>query len=234
MDDALTIAATGMSAVERMLENSAHNAVNAGTPGYQRHRVTLQNFGAVLDDAASNRHLVTTSESVSFEQGNFRHSDSPFSMALEGTAFFTVAGPDGKHYFTRNGDFVAGSDGTLRTQSGLGVIGASGNTIQVDPLRGPIAVSKGGALSQRGAEIAQLALVEFEPVAQAQLTKAGETLFQAAPGTTPDAATSTSVHQGALEVPRFNGAMGLVGMLLASRNFDSMQRALRSINESHQ
>lgn len=234
MDDALTIAATGMSAVERMLENSAHNAVNAGTPGYQRHRVILENFGAVMDDAGGREHLVTTSESISFEQGNFRHSDAPFSMGLEGDGFFTVEGPDQKPYYTRNGEFIADSGGHLMTHSGLAVRDASGSGIQVNPILGPVAVSKEGILTQKGVEVGRVAVVEFSAGDRARLTKAGETLFAAPEGVTAKPAEATAVHQGVLEIPRFNGAMGLVGMLMASRNYQAMQKAMRSIDQSHQ
>ena len=233
MNDALYVAASGMHAIQRMLETSAHNAVNTHTPGYQPRKVLLQNFGSFLDDVGNREHLVAGREVVAFEQGDLRKTESPFAVALEGDGFLAVRDGKGDVYYTRNGDFRLNAEGRLVTHAGYEVMAEGERAITVDGT-GQVQIAKDGAVVQDGAEIARLQVWEFDGADRARLVPAAETLFKAPDGVGARPAESTVVHHGYLENPRYGGVQAMVSMLVASRNHDAMQRAIRAIDEAHE
>ena len=234
MDDSIYLAASGMHAVERMMENSTFNTVNAHTPGYQRRKVVIQDFGSLLDDAGRRSDLVGAREYVSFEQGSFRPSELPFATALDGEGFFTVRGPQGQTLYTRNGDFTVTAEGGLVTRAGYPVIGENGDPVTVDPLGPGVSFDKDGTLVQNGEDVGRLRLVDFSEEDRLGMVAASETLFRALDGATPRPAEGLNVRHGYLETPQFDAARGLVQMLLARKNYESMSRAMKALDDTRE
>ncbi|MCB9834146.1 MAG: flagellar hook basal-body protein [Planctomycetes bacterium] len=231
MNESMNIAASGMAAIQRMLDTSAHNSLGSGIPGFQNHKLVLKSFGAFLDQAGPRQDLIGSEEVVTFEQGDLRPSDEPYSFALMGKGFMAVQGDDDKVYYTRNGDFTLNPEGELVTRAGYRVLAVGDEPIIIDPLAGPIVVDPDGILFQNGEEIAQLQIGEFPDDRRDRLQPHGDTLFQAPDGYRAPAALDTSVHQGVLEYVADGGIKGVVDMLVASKNYESMQRAIRSIDQ---
>ncbi len=234
MNESLYITASGMAAVQRMLDTSTRNTMGASIPGYQKHQMVLKNFGAFLEDPGARRDLVGAEEVVLFEQGDLRESGEPFSFGLMGEGFMAVKADDGQVYYTRNGDFTVDRDGRLVTRAGYGVLDEGGAEISLDPRAGPITVDRDGAIFQAGEQIAVLKIGEFSEEARARLRVVGDTLFAAPSGQSPTQATATEVHHGVLEYSRHGGIKGMVDMLVASKNYESMQRSIRSIDQLHE
>lgn len=234
MDDSIYLAASGMHAVERMMENSTFNTVNAHTPGFQRRKVVIQDFGSLLDNAGRRSDLVGAREYVSFEQGNFRPSELPFATALDGEGFFAVKGPEGRDLYTRNGDFTLTGEGRLVTRAGYTVQGQNGDPIVVDPLGGGIGFDKDGTIIQNGEEVARLRLVDFNDEDREGMVAASDTLFLAPDGATPRPVAGLAVRHGYLETPQFDAARGLVQMLIARKNYESMSRAMEALDNTRE
>ena len=233
MNESLYIAASGMAAVQRMLDNAAHNTVNAQTPGYQKHQMVLKNFGAHLDAAGARADLISSDEVIAFEEGQMRPSENPMAMALRGQGFFVVRPEQasGDVLFTRNGDFTLNNEGELTTRAGYPVLSSDEETVKIDPVAGPIHVSEKGEVIQGGEVLAQLQVVDFPPEERNILAPAGETLFRSPTGFRPALTEgATTVHQGMLEFPRNAGVKGLINMLIANKNYEAMQKAIRSVD----
>lgn len=230
MTDAKYLAASSMSAIERMLETSTYNTVNAGTPGFQRQRVLMQSFGSFLEDAGHRAELIGAREMISFEQGDLQSSEQPFAVALEGDGFFVVKGDEGKEYLTRNGDFVPDAEGRLRSRAGFEVVG-EGGALLIDPAGGAVSIGPEGTLVQGERELGRLKLVDVASVDRAKLSAASETMYLVPEGVETTAATA-QVRHGFLEMPRHTGVQGMVEMLIAKKNHESIHRALQALDET--
>ncbi|MEE9391438.1 MAG: flagellar hook basal-body protein [Planctomycetota bacterium] len=234
MDDYLYSSASGLAAIHRALENSTYNTVNANTPGFQRNRVIFQNFGSFLEDSGRAQNLIAAKETVSFQQGSLRNSELPYSVALEGKGFLTVRSAEGETLYTRNGDLMTDAQGRLRTRRGDDVLDSRDDPIVIDPFAGAISIDRQGAIVQGNKEIARLKIVEFEGDSRSRLESASETLYRAPKDLEAEDATDTLVHHKYLEMPKFTGVHGTIEMLTAKKNFESMQRAIMTLDRAQE
>ncbi|MFT7617174.1 MAG: flagellar basal-body rod protein FlgF [Planctomycetota bacterium] len=233
MNESLYIAASGMTAVQRMLDSATHNTVNAQTPGYQKHEMVLKNFDAFLGDAGKRGGLIGSEERIAFSQGQLRNSDNPLALALNGDGFLVVSPPNhpGEVFFTRNGDLSVNPDGELVTRAGYNVLDDAEEPIKVDPVNGPVFYSENGDVVQGGEPLSRLQVVEFTTEERSKLTAVGETLFRSAENYRPPLTEGdTVVKHGLLEFPKDAGVKGLINMLMANKNYEAMQKAIRSLD----
>lgn len=232
MDDALFIAATGMTAYQRLLESAAHNAVHSQTPGFARHRVTLQPFGSFLDKAGGGRtQLIGANESISFDQGDLVRDGNPYSLALSGPGFFEIQDANANSYYTRDGQFNVNAEGVLTTAAGYPVVSESNQPIRIDKSRGPVSIDDKGAISQGQGLVAKLKVVEFTDDERAKLRPMSDTLYAAPGNIFPQQAKATRVAQETLEIPTYTGPQAMVSMISAQRSHEAMRKAITALSD---
>ena len=164
---------------------------------------------------------------IDFTQGSLQQTDRSLDMALEGPGFFTVQTPDGLRY-TRDGGFTRDALGRVTTGEGHLVLGVDGNPIQIP--RGKLTARADGTLSVDGAEIGQLAIVEF--TVDQPLRKVGSNQFVARnEGDAPRAATGTAVRQGAIEASNVDMAGAQTTMMELQRAYQAAQRLIQYQDE---
>lgn len=139
-------AATGMKAQQTNVDNISNNIANVNTLGYKTKKAefksllyqTLQtnstnNVGENKPISAQVGLGARVSDiSTSFTQGNLLPSDSPYSIAIEGEAFFKVRRPNGEIAYTRDGSFTVSPEGEnnmLCTSDGYPVLDQYNNPI---------------------------------------------------------------------------------------------------------
>ena len=232
MNDALHMAASGMSVVARMVDNSARNAANAGTPGYLSRVMATRGFRTELDRILGREaSLLRATEHTSFKQGNVVSSDEPLHVALLGPGFMAVQGPSQVHY-TRNGSLTLAPDGTLSTQAGYPVLGVAG-PIRADTSAGrEVHIAEGGRVYQGQQLLGTLKLTEFEK--PHLLKRTAETLFLATPDAGARVAEGTQVVPRHLELSAETSVISMVHMIEASKSFEAQQRVIRSISASYE
>jgi flagellar basal body rod protein FlgG len=166
---------------------------------------------------------------VDFTHGALKTTGRTLDVAMENDGFFVVEGPDGPLY-TRNGSFQAHPDGQLVTVDGLTVSGGNG-PIQVPPNTSAeaIEISRDGRLSVNGIEFGQLQFAAADN--PEQLIAMGASLFQAGPDATMQPVEG-SVLQGFVESANVAQMDELVNILVASRQYEMSQKAMRTIDES--
>jgi flagellar basal-body rod protein FlgF len=224
--DALTVsAASGMRARLESLEMLANNLANAGTGGFKGDRefYSLYISPQAQDGAVSPADTLPVIERhwTDFAPGNLRVTDNPLDLALSGTGFFAVDGPNGRLY-TRNGSFRMAADGTLTAASGYPVRNAGGGVLRLHPGL-PVTVDPDGTLRQDGQAAGRIEIVDFpDPAA---LAKRGNTYFQATAGVQPVAA-NTEVHQGRLEESNVSAPEAAVRLVALMRQFEMLQKAV--------
>ena len=150
-------------------------------------------------------------------------------VAIDGDSFFVVDGPEGPLY-TRNGSFRATPDGNLVTVDGLNVQGRNGTiSIPANTSSESISVTPDGRLLADGVEFAQLDTVQFSDTSR--LVSKGASLFHAPDGVDVEQ-TDEVLLGGFVESANVAHMDELINILIASRQYEAAQKALKTIDES--
>ncbi len=130
---ALYSAGSGMTAQQMNVDNIAHNLSNANTVGFKMRRAQFQDLmyqSFVQPGAAAGAQTVvpsglqiglgtrTSSNEISFAQGNFASTDNPLDLVIQGRGFFQVRRPTGELAYTRAGTFQMNREGQIVTGDG--------------------------------------------------------------------------------------------------------------------
>jgi flagellar basal-body rod protein FlgG len=130
---ALYSAGSGMTAQQMNVDNIAHNLANANTVGFKMRRAQFQDLlyqSFVQPGAAAGAQTVvpsglqiglgtrTSSNEISFSQGNFASTNNPLDLVIQGRGFFQVRRPTGELAYTRAGTFQMNREGQVVTGDG--------------------------------------------------------------------------------------------------------------------
>jgi len=127
---ALYSAASGMNAQELNIDTISNNLANVNTNGFKRVRLDFQDLiyqtlqapgtssgaGTEIPTGIQVGHGSRASATQRlFTQGEFKQTDAPLDMVIEGEGFFQVLNNDGEIVYTRGGAFKQDSQGRLVT-----------------------------------------------------------------------------------------------------------------------
>jgi flagellar basal-body rod protein FlgF/flagellar basal-body rod protein FlgG len=226
MDSGFYAACTGLMAKTDALELAANNIANMGTTGYKAQMEFYRSLTASMNgkqlstlNQAVNDYGVLGGATVDLRNGEFAKTGNDLDLALQGSGFFAVQTPAGVRY-TRNGNFNVNAAGRLVASTGNPVMGTTG---PIDLPSGTISISSDGTISQNGAIVAQLRIVNFAPTAT--LTPEGNSLYQA-PAGSEKPADDPRVSQGTLESSNLNPVAGAVSLVALQRHAQLLQQAL--------
>jgi flagellar basal-body rod protein FlgF len=235
MDPITTAAANGLQASMDSMDMLANNIANASTGGFKADR---EFYSTYLAPEIQNGAQETVGESpvvqrqwTDFTQGTMVPTGNPTDLALAGSGFFAVNGPNGTLY-TRNGNLQLSSSGVLLTAEGYPVQLTNGKTLQADSGT-PITVATDGSISQEGNLLGQLQVVDFND--QSKLSRATGPYFQNSdPKANPAVASQAAVYQGKIENSNAQPAESAARMVLLLRHYEMLQRAIRIGSEMNQ
>ena len=247
MSQALYTAATGMNAQQLNLDNIANNIANSSIVGFKRSRlefqdILYQNLRVPGGASTSSTPLpvglqiglgsrAISSERI-FLQGDFRQTDNPLDMVIEGNGFFQVRLANGDLAYTRAGSFHLNSQGQVVTASGELLEpaitipnNATSLSIGTD---GSVSVTQPG---QANAQIVgQIQVASFAN--PAGLEALGRNLFKetSASGTatvgSPDSDGLGRINQGFIEGSNVSVVEELVGMIAAQRAYETNSKVI--------
>jgi flagellar basal-body rod protein FlgG len=234
-----------MLALEKRMDIISNNMANASTTGYKKDTLVLESFPALMTKIIRDRshnsgrpRNIGTMELGSdvgevytyYSQGQISKTENELDMAIRdsSSAFFTVAVPDNdgniRVFYTRDGSFSKGADGSIVTSDGYTVLGENGPVILQE---GPFTVADDGSIIQDGEIIDRLLITEFTDTAA--LKKYGYNLLQA----DNDAQTrefSGTVQQGCIELSNVNIVREMVDMITVLRSYEANQRVIQAID----
>ena len=128
----LSTSASGMSAQTSLLSTVSDNISNSGTNGYKN--VTSDFSTLVLNSGSSayqsggvQAHTVLNLDG----QGTITSTSANTNLAIQGTGFFIVQGPNGQPVLTRDGSFTKNSSGELVNSSGYALMGLTPGAVPV-------------------------------------------------------------------------------------------------------
>jgi flagellar basal-body rod protein FlgF len=209
------IAGTILARAFQRTEVAAQNMSNMTTPGYKARRWFP--LAATVD---SNGSSPNTGSMIDFAQGQLQNTGNPLDLALSGTGFFVVRSDDGT-YYTRDGQFVRGSDGRIETSGGLALQAASGGDITVTSANPQILTD--GTVLDGGQPVARVATAKFSDLSS--LKPAGGGLFTASSDDSEDG--NAQIHQGMLETSNVSTADEMISIMSALRSAESGQKVIQ-------
>jgi flagellar basal-body rod protein FlgG len=216
-------ALSGLRTRIEQLDRIASDIANVNTSGYKAERVTTSHvqrpdFQTALQSAVD---VAAAPGLLDFKLGSILSTSRELDVALEGKGFFVVDTPGGPRY-TRNGQFTRRADGTLTTSDGFVVQGEDG-PIQLDASE-QVSIEEDGTVRTGQVVAGKLRIVDFGDY----LTLAREegARFRVAAGTTPNAATTTTVKAGALEQSNVSMMERMAQLTEVGRNFEALQRGI--------
>jgi flagellar basal-body rod protein FlgF len=216
MERGLYIAASGMLAEQVRQNQIANDLANSSTPGYKADRSSQRSFGDMLLQNSATGQTVgplglgveIAKTTTDLSQAPIRDTGEALDFAIEGAGYFAIRTPQGVSY-TRNGQFMRSSNGTLVDALGHQVLNKKGGAVQVKP-DGTVA---NGAIGLYNVPNAR---------------KAGDSLFT---GQAQGQAAGT-IRNGALEGSGTDPARSMVDMIASYRSFEAGQKAIRTIDET--
>lgn len=228
MDAITAAAASGIQARMQSLDMLANNLANASAAGYKGDSESYGLYQA--PEAAESPQgtypailAVVQSRWTDFSQGVLLPTGNSTDLALSGKGFF-VANTSSGPLYTRNGNFRISSTGQLQTRDGYPIQGTDGKPITVDASK-PIEVTSDGAVRQDGADVSQIAVVDF-PDPSVLTKRNGSYFISDASAGPPTPATQVEIRQGKLESANSESAHSAARLVTVLRQFEALQKAM--------
>jgi len=255
MQRSMWSAASGMQAQQLQIDTIANNLANVGTNGFKRSRAEFQDLlyqtvtapGAPSSSTTRNpagiqMGLGTKTSSVKklFSQGDFKKTDNPMDLVIQGQGFFKILLPDGTIAYTRDGSFTPNQDGQLVTSQGFQLDPAI--TLPSDTLTITVGVDGTVSVTQPGqstaTEIGQIELANF--LNPTGLQSLGSNLMKQTQASgdpvdgTPGLEGLGTIAQGFLEMSNVSIVSEMVDMIAAQRAYELNSKVIRASDEMMQ
>jgi flagellar basal-body rod protein FlgG len=177
--------------------------------------------GMALANIYSDSHMDT-------RPGVVRTTDAPLDAAIDGPGFFAVQDGDGNTYYTRQGNFQVGPDGTLVTLDGFTLQG-DGGAIAVEDAAS-VKILNSGQVWADGAIVGQIPLFTFDN--PTYLRQAGRNNLEANDDSgDPVAVGDVRLLEGAIEMSNVSVVEEMVRMIEAQRAYEGASKALMTHDE---
>jgi flagellar basal-body rod protein FlgF len=227
MDNTLYVAVSRQMILRRELEVVANNVANADTAGFKVESVISQTdpHPVVLKGMAPSnvKYALDTGLARDFGQGSLSQTGAPLDMAIQGDGFFQVNTANGPRY-TRDGRFTSNPQGQVTDAKGNPIADDAGQTITLDPAKGPPSISADGIVSQNGQRIAKIGIYRFGSMSG--LSKTGDGMFRNDSNQTAQAATDARVSQGFFESSNVQPVIEITRMTEISREYERISRLM--------
>jgi flagellar basal-body rod protein FlgF len=209
----------------------ANNLANATTAGFKGDVAVGEAFpdmlvsqlqtGAKVGTLGLGAHI--SQISTNDKQGALRQTGNTYDLAVAGSGWFSVQGPNGVAY-TRNGTFSIDAKGQLVTAEAQPVLDDGGRPITIG--EGKASIAPDGRVSVDGRQIAKLAVTALDPT---RLHKLGDNLYA---GTVQKGTDPGRVEQGFLEGSNVNSVKEMVDLISTMRSFEAGQKAVQAEDDS--
>jgi len=231
MDRAAYVAMTGASHILLAQGLAGHNLANSSTPGFRGDLYAFASSPIYGPGFPSRVNGVVRDSGWDASGGGMESTGRELDVAVQGTGFIAIQGPNGKEAYTRAGDLRVGPEGLLTTGTGRPVLGADG-PIALPPYSqlvigadGTISIVPLGSAENTLASVERIKLVD--PEARA-LVKGVDGLLRTRDGSTLEAAATVQLATGALESSNVNAAEAMVQMIELARTWDMNVKLIES------
>jgi flagellar basal-body rod protein FlgG len=175
-----------------------------------------------------------------FSQGDFKKTDNPMDLVIQGQGFFKVLLPDGTIAYTRDGAFTPNNEGQLVTAQGFQLDPPI--TLPNDTLTVTVGVDGTVSVTQPGqsvaTEVGQIEIANF--LNPTGLQSMGSNLLKQTQASgdpvdgTPGLEGLGTVAQGFLEMSNVSIVSEMVDMIAAQRAYELNSKVVRASDEMMQ
>ncbi len=250
---ALSIAATGMSAQQLNVEVIANNIANINTTGFKRARAEFTDLlyqvertngipnssgtGAIPEGAQLGLGTRLAAIRNVHIQGPLANTGNKLDVAINGSGWFQVSGPDGETLYTRDGAFNTNENGQIVTLDGYTVQPAM--TMPANTLA--VVINKAGEVYAQVAGqtaatlVGQLTLASFPN--SAGLEELGGNLFRqtvsSGSATTgiPGQVGYGRIEQGYLESSNVDPVKEITDLISAQRAYEMNSKVIQAADD---
>jgi flagellar basal-body rod protein FlgF len=235
MDRMLYVAMSGAKETLRAQTVNSHNLANVSTTGFRADLAAFQTRAVDGTGWASRAYATNTTVGWNEQTGAIVSTGRDLDVAIQGTGWLAVQGPDGNEAYTRAGDLSVDATGTLRNGAGRMVLGDAG-PITVPPYTsifiardGTISIVPQGQSPNTTATVGRLKLVNPPPET---IERSEDGLFRARDGVSAAADATVQVAVGALESSNVNAADAMVNMIELARRFEMQVKAITTAEQN--
>ena len=221
MENALVIALSRQTVMERHMEVIANNIANSSTPGFKGEQLMFVEYLARTAGGDESSYVQDLAVVRNYSEGKLVETGNKLDLAIHGKGWFVVDTPEQRAY-TRNGHFSLNERGELVTPAGHPVLSAAGTPITLQPEDTDIQVSGDGTVSTATGIKGRLNIVTFEN--ETVLDKASNSLFVT--DAVPDNALNARVVQGMVEGSNVEPIVEVSNMIVALRSYQSAQEVI--------
>ena len=248
----LYTAATGMSAQQKNIDNTANNLANVNTAGFKKGRIIFEDLmyqelkaaGSLTATGILHPTGIQTGMGVNvvaiekiFSQGSFQYTENPLDIMIEGDGFFQIQLPDGTIGYTRQGAFKIDANGDIVTPQGYLLF----PNINIPENALELSISQDGIWSVylpgdiQETELGQIEITRF--INPAGLKSLGENLYieSGASGAPQVSIPATdgfgALRQFFLEMSNVNVVDEMVNMITAQRAYEMDSKAIQTSDE---
>lgn len=249
---------SSMMAQQEKLDCISNNIANVNTNGYKKINANFKDLvyesldrnGYPVSSDKNGKSILQNGTGVRLGewtrdnmQGGVTNTNLPTDLAIDGTGYFEVVQPDGSKAYTRTGNFITDSSGTIVDQGGnrLSIVDAQGNNI--NRVNGPYKFNgnnfnvddKGLVTIKGGAGNVSLGKLQIaNVVGDNSMISIGDSLFMPKPGAQVVQSNDYSVMQGYLELSNVDMATEMTDMLVTQRAFQLSSSTLKTADEMWQ
>jgi flagellar basal-body rod protein FlgF len=221
MENALLIALSRQTVMERHMEVLANNIANSATPGFKGEQLMFVEYLAQTPNGDAMSFVQDLALVRNYAEGDFVTTGNPLDVAIHGKGWFVVDMPD-KQAYTRNGHFSLNAQNQIVTTKGHPILSADGAPITLEPGETGIEVSADGTVSTPSGVKGRFRIVTFRD--ETALDKAADSLFVT--DAAPDAALDAKVVQGMIEGSNVEPIVEVSNMITALRSYQSAQEVI--------
>ncbi|MFT5438813.1 MAG: flagellar basal-body rod protein FlgF [Alphaproteobacteria bacterium] len=221
MENALLIALSRQTVMEKHMQVVANNIANASTPGYKGEQMLFAEYLADNGNGETTSFVQDIAVVRDYGEGEMIRSGNSLDFAIHGKGWFVVDTPEGPAY-TRNGHFSLDAQGQLTTTNGSPVLSATGTPIIFGAEDSGIVVSGDGTITTETGEKGRLAVVTFED--EREMKKSGDSQYVTDQPTTD--AKDIKIIQGMLESSNVQPIIEITNMIAAMRSYQSAQQTV--------
>ncbi len=236
MNRGITAVATSMTNSETWLDVTANNLANtsaltASSAMECPSQSTLQSvnanggLGNPVNDLSTGT-VISTPYSTLGELGPMNATNNPMDVAIKAPGgMFAVQGQGGQISYTRDGAFTTDSERNLVTQSGLKVLDANKNPIQITG-NGQITISNTGQVLSGSTVAGQIGIFS------GSVQKTGQNLYSG--GNDMKAVDNPELATGTLEGSNVNAIQSMLDLIKIGRSYELQQKTITQQDELSQ
>jgi len=221
MENALLIALSRQTVMERHMEVIANNIANSSTPGFKGEQLMFVEYLAQTAGGEEASYVQDLALVRNYGEGKLVETGNKLDLAIHGKGWFVVDTPEQRAY-TRNGHFTLNERGEIVTPDGHPVLSAAGTPITLLPEDTNVEISGDGTISTANGIRGRLDIVSFQD--EHALDKAANSLFVT--DAVPDRALSARVVQGMVEGSNVEPIVEVSNMIVALRSYQSAQEVI--------